>query len=215
MPQHTTMAAAYQQPGQQPQMAARAPVANQPVVPQQMQMQAASQQAAAPTSSVSQNLQNLLGQNSAYLTQARQQGLAQAARRGLANTSLAGQAAQGEAIRAAAPIAEQEAQQQFQSEEQQRQREFERGQTALTTSANLQGQYAQAAQGLLNQYAISINEIETAQDIPTADKNQLIANEISRRDADLAFTRQMYSALPTWQTNWTSLPSFPPAPGVR
>ena len=127
-----------------------------------------------------------------------------AARRGLANTTLAGQAAEGEAIRAAAPLAQQESQQQFQER-----------QTALTTSANLQGQYATQAQGLLNQYAISINEIETAQNIPTATKNSLIANEVKRRDADLGFLRKMYSALPTWQTNWNTLPRFPQAPGVQ
>ena len=212
MPQNMNMANAMQ-PVATPQQAAqqmmaqttaRAPVAGQPVVPASPQTQAQASSNYTPSTSVSGNLQGLLQEGGSYLTQARQQGQAQAARRGLANTTLAGQAAQGEAIRAAAPLAQQEAQQQQ-----------ERQNLALTTSANLQGQYAQSTQNLLNQYAISINEIETAQDISTADKNQLIQNEINRRNTDLSFLRQLYSAMPTWQPNWTTLPQFPGAPGVQ
>ena len=164
---------------------------------------------------VSERLADITQEGGAYLTQARQRGLQQAAGRGLSDSSIAAQASQGEAIRAALPIAEREAQTQFEADQAERQRQFQERQTGLTTSANLQGQYATQAQGLLNQYAISINEIETAQNIPTATKNALIANEIKRRDADLGFLRQMYSALPTWQTNWNTLPTFPDAPGVQ
>ncbi len=214
MPVHTTMANATQQPGQQMAVANQAVVPQgQPVMSAQQQMQSQAQ-AQSPTSSVAGNLNNLLQQNSAYLTQARQSGQNQAARRGLANSTLAGQAAEGQAIQAALPIAQQEAEQEQQRQLQQAQQEFQERQTGLTTSANLQGQYTTQAQGLLNQYAISINEIETAQDITTADKNKLIQNTIKRRDADLKFLQQMYSALPTWQTDWTKLPSFGGAPGI-
>lgn len=168
-----------------------------------------------PSPNVATNLQNLLQSGGAYLTQARQQGLQSAAQRGLSDSSIAAQASQGEAIRAALPIAQQDAQTTAQQQEAERQRGFQREQTALTTSANLQGQYVQQTQGLLNQYAISINEIETAQNIPTNEKNTMIRNEIARRDADLKFLRNMFNALPTWQPNWTTLPRFPDAPGVR
>ncbi len=103
---------------------------------------------------------------------------------------------------------------QFQEDRDALARQFEQQQLGQRTAANLQGQYTQATQGILNQYAISINEIETAQDISTADKNALIAAEIQRRDADMAFTRQMYSAMPTWQANWVNQDRFPDAPGV-
>ena len=168
-----------------------------------------------PARSVSERLQDITQEGGAYLTQARQQGLQQAAQRGLSDSSIAAQAAQGAAIRAAAPIAQQEAQTEAAREEAAKQREFSRGQTALTTSANLQGQYVQATQGLLNQYAISINEIEKAQGIKTKDKNRMISNEIKRRNTDLKLLKKMYSALPTWQPNWASLPKFPSAPGLQ
>lgn len=179
------------------QTAQQAAVADQPVVPVATTTQAT--ETTTPSTSVTENLAALTEEGGAYLTQAKQEGTATAARRGLQNTTLAGQASEAAAIQAALPIAQQEAETQL---------------TAQTASANLQAQYATDAQNLLNQYAISINEIETAPDIATEDKNQMIQNEIDRRDADLAFLQSMYSALPAWQPDWATLDEFPDAPGV-
>ncbi len=83
-------------------------IANQPVVSKQGDTQA--QKGISASTSVSSNLNQLLDSGGSYLTQARQQGQSQAARRGLGGSSIAAQAAQGAAIGAAAPIAQQEAQ---------------------------------------------------------------------------------------------------------
>lgn len=58
---------------------------------------------------VENRLGNLLGGDSAYMQQARQQGLQQAASRGLGNSSIAAGAAQREAIKSGLPIASQDA----------------------------------------------------------------------------------------------------------
>lgn len=165
---------------------------------------------AAPTStpsagipSAEKSLTNMLSSDSSYLQQARQQGTQAAADRGLMNTSLAGQASEGAAIQAAAPIAAQDAA----AEQAERQ-------LGLSTSANLQGQYTQGVQQIMDNAAISINEIETSQNIPTAEKDAMIANTIARRDADMKFMTEFYNAMPVYQPNWTTLPSLAPVPGI-
>lgn len=67
-------------------------------------------------SSVAQQLNGLLSQDSPYIQQARQQAAEAAAARGLRNSSMAVQAGQEAAIRQALPIAQQDAQQSFQLE---------------------------------------------------------------------------------------------------
>lgn len=146
--------------------------------------------------SVSGNLQELLQEGGSYLTQARQQGTQQAASRGLGNSSIAGQAAQGEAIRSSLPIAQQDAA-----------TDLSKWTLGATVSSNLQGQYSSSLDDILNQYAISVNQIETAQNISTADKDQMIENSIARRDADLAFLQNMYNAMPGFNTDWGLFPS--------
>ncbi len=76
-----------------------------------------------------------------------------------------------------------------------------------TVSSNLQGQYASSLDEILNQYAISVNQIETAQDISTADKNAMIQNSVERRNADMNFLKNMYSAMPGFNTDWGVFPS--------
>lgn len=145
---------------------------------------------------VSGNLDNILEEGGAYLTQAKQQGLQQAASRGLGNSSIAGQAAQGEAIRASLPIAQQDAA-----------NNLSKWTLGATVSSNLQGQYSSSLDDILNQYAISVNQIETAQNIPTAEKDQMIQNSIARRDADMNFLKNMYTAMPGFNTDWGLFPS--------
>lgn len=188
----TTQQATSNQPAQQANTQQQS-IANQPVVPAEQKTAPAFEYK--PTTSTAENLQQLTREGGAYLTQAQQQGQAQAARRGLGNTTLAGQAAAGEAIRAAAPIAQADAQ-----------KEQQKWQLGATVSNNLRGQYTTAQQQLLNQYAISINQIETAQDISTADKNKMIQNTIKRRDADLNFLQNLYKNTPGFNTDWNLFP---------
>lgn len=87
---------------------------------------------------------------------------------------------------------------------------------ALSTSANLQGAYIAAVDEITNNAMVSINEIEVAEGITQADKDAMIQNTIDRRDADLAFTRMLYSSMPTWDYSWVDIPDYqmPDAPGV-
>lgn len=163
----------------------------------------------------SQNVQGLVDEGGAYLTQMKQQGEAAARRRGLGNTSIAGQAAMGEAIRGAASLGqadaqaiqqrEQLAQQQQQHEDTIKQQQYE---LTATISSNLQGQYASALDEIMNQSAISINEIETSPDIKTADKNAMITNSVNRRNSDLNFLKSLYNSMPQFNMNWSMFPTI-------
>lgn len=161
------------------------------------------QQQQSTTPSVQRTLTQMLSDDSAYMQQAEQAGKQQAASRGLLNTSMAGEAAQGAAIQAAAPIAQQD----VAAQQQERM-------LGMSTAANLQGQYTQAYQSIMDNAAVSINEIETSQNIATKDKDKMIENTIARRDADLKFLNDFYNSMPVYQPNWTSLPSMPAAPGL-
>ncbi len=163
--------------------------------------------AAVGDTTVSGNLDNILQEGGAYLTQAKQQGLQQAASRGLGNSSIAGQAAQGEAIRASLPIAQQDAANELTKWSQKEASDLSKWTLGATVSSNLQGQYSSSLDDILNQYAISVNQIETAQDISTKDKNSMIENSIARRDADMNFLKNMYTAMPGFNTDWGLFPS--------
>lgn len=86
-------------------------------------------------------------------------------------------------------------------------------QMGYEASANTQGKYLEALDKITNNTMVSINEIETAQGIPQSEKNKMIENTVKRRDADLAWTRQLYSNMPTWDFNWFKASSSPSAPG--
>lgn len=87
---------------------------------------------------------------------------------------------------------------------------------ALSTAANLQGVYVDAIGSITQDAAVSINEIETAEGIEVADKDKMIQNTIDRRDADLAFTKNLFSNMPTWDFSWVDITdgTMPVAPGV-
>lgn len=88
--------------------------------------------------------------------------------------------------------------------------------TAKTTAANTQGEYLNAIDEIVNNAMVSINEIETAEGIDQDEKNTMIENTIKRRDADLAFTKSLYSNMPTWDFSWVDIAdnAMPSAPGV-
>ncbi len=169
-------------------------IANQPVVPVASDSNATIDYN--PSTSTAENLNQLTQEGGSYLSIAKQQGESAARRRGLGNTTLAGQAAMGSAIQAAAPIAESDAA-----------KEQAKWTLGATVSSNLQGQYASSLDDILNQYAISVNQIETAQNIPTAEKDKMIQNSIARRDADMNFLKNMYTAMPGFNTDWGLFPS--------
>jgi hypothetical protein len=87
---------------------------------------------------------------------------------------------------------------------------------AKTAAANTHGAYLDAINEITNNAMVSINEIETAEGIRQRDKDKMIANTIARRNADLAWTRNLYSNMPTWDFSWidTGYNQMPAAPGI-
>ena len=152
---------------------------------------------------VENELNKITSSDSLTMQQARNAGMRAAGSRGLLNSSIAGQSAEQAAIQAALPMAQQNVQNQLQ------QQQFAQGVTA-----NTQGQYMQSTKDIMEQALISINEIETATDIPQEEKDKMIANTIKRRDADLKFLQNYYSMMPTWSGNWVNFPVMPSAPGT-
>lgn len=186
--------------------------------------------------SVTGQLNGLLKSNNPYMKRARTAGKEFANNRGLLNSSIAAGAVEGAAIDAAVPIATAEADIQdrtYQSllkheqnldlnkqdfnfdkklDDHQTQNQIERD--AVEATGNLQGKYLDTITKLSNNAAVSINEIETAQGIPQDQKNKMIQNTIKRRDADLAWTRLLYSNMPAWNFDWVENDNMPSAPGL-
>lgn len=156
-----------------------------------------------PTTNTSDNLNQLLNSDSLHMQQAKQQGLNTAASRGLINSSIAAGASQQAAINAAAPMAQQDANSQLQQ-----------WNTEKTVQANLQGAYVDSVNQSMHNAMINVSNIETTQGLKQAEKDKMIKATLERRDADMAFLKTMYSAMPTWANNWSSFPSMPDAPGV-
>lgn len=156
-----------------------------------------------PTTSVNDNVNQLTDSDSLYMQQARQSGLNTAASRGLLNSSIASGAAQGAAIKAATPIAQQDAQ-----------TEYNKWNLEKSVQSNLQGKYVESVDEIIKNATININAIETAEGLSQEEKDKMIMNSIERRDADLAFQKSLFSALPVWSNNWSSFPVMPGAPGV-
>ena len=164
----------------------------------------------APSSSLSvqDSLNNLLSKDSTYMQQASQAGLNTAASRGLLNSSIGAGAAQQAAIQSGLSVVQPDVAYQQDLAKMQYQ-----------VAANTAGQYMQSYQDIMNNAAISINEIETAignqySNISQAEKDKMIANTIARRDADLAFLKEFYGQMPTWSYNWASQDFMPAPPGL-
>lgn len=87
-------------------------------------------------------------------------------------------------------------------------------QQAYGVTANTQGAYLSAINEITNNAAVSINEIETAPNISQADKDAMIQNTVQRRDADLTWTKALYSNMPTWDFSWIDFDPMPAAPGI-
>lgn len=162
---------------------------------------------------VSGQLNTMFASDSPLMKRAETKGLQHANTRGLLNSSLAANSAQTAMIDAATPIANADAnayQQDYMTKLQTSEGVKKMGYEA---SANTQGKYLESLDKITNNAMVSINEIETATDISQANKDKMIANTTARRDADLAWTRQLYSNMPTWDFNWFKASSSPSAPG--
>lgn len=88
-------------------------------------------------------------------------------------------------------------------------------QTALTTTANLQGKYLDAIDFIKTEAQKSINEIEIAEGITPEEKTKMIQNTIDRRNADLTFTSDLYTLMPGWDYNWIDIIEMPDAPSFN
>lgn len=184
------------------------------------------------TDTVQGQLDTLLQEQNPLMQRAYYKGLDLANSRGLLNSSMASEAAMAAMMDAALPVAQQDAQtyynqgtinqaamNDFNLSERQMQHDMsmaDREDETLgkTTSANLQGRYVDAIQDIIDNAAVSINEIETTAGMTQEEKDSMIQNTIARRDADLAFTRQLYSNMPTWDFSWLDMDEMPSAPGI-
>ncbi len=164
--------------------------------------------------SVTKQLNGLLNSDNDYIKQARTAGTEYASSRGLLNSSIGAGASQKAAISAALPIAQQEANTANNEYMTRLGTDESIRKGAYDVTANTQGAYLSSIDKITNNAMISINEIETAQGITQAEKDKMIANTTARRDADLAWTRSLYSNMPTWDMSWTDLESMPAAPGL-
>jgi len=182
-------------------------------------------------------LNNLISQDNPLMQKAATQGQQYANKRGLLNSSIGAGATQSAMMDYAMPIAQADAAtennfsmakyntdlqknvntqlQNFGLQNMATQDYYNTQQLAKTTSANLQGKYTDAIDEITNNAMVSINEIEIAEGITAADKGKMIQNTIARRDADLAWTRLLYSNMPTWDFSWVDTldGTMPDAPG--
>lgn len=181
-------------------------------------------------------LNGLLQSDNPYMKQARRSGEEHANKRGLLNSSIAAGASESAAINAALPIAQADAsaanakhnayldmglQKSLNTHNTNLQKQLSTHNTdqairqgAYDVTANTQGAYLSAIDKITNNAMVSINEIETAEGIEQAEKDKMIANTTARRDADLAWTRKLYSNMPTWDMSWIGLERMPAAPGL-
>lgn len=164
--------------------------------------------------SVTKQLNGLLDSDNDYIKQARTAGTDYANSRGLLNSSIGAGSSQKSAIAAALPIAQQEATTANNEYMTKLGTDESIRKGAYDVTANTQGAYLAGIDKITNNAMVSINEIETAEGITQAEKNAMIANTTSRRDADLAWTRNLYSNMPTWDMSWIDLESMPAAPGL-
>lgn len=74
-------------------------------------------------------------------------------------------------------------------------------QFAQSIQANVKGSYTDAANNILNNSSVNINNIASNASLKQADKDKLIAQEITNRNNDLAYLQQMYSSVNSWSAS--------------
>jgi len=71
-------------------------------------------------------------------------------------------------------------------------------QFAQSIQANSRGAYTDAANTLLNNSSVNLNNIASNANLKQADKDKLVAQEISNRNTNLAALQQIYGATTSW-----------------
>jgi len=71
--------------------------------------------------------------------------------------------------------------------------------------ANTQGSYLDAANDLMKQSAISVNEIQTSNTISGEDKTTMLADQATLLTLHLTKTKTLYEETPSWEQGWTTL----------
>ena len=71
--------------------------------------------------------------------------------------------------------------------------------------ANTQGSYLTAVNELMRQSAISVNEIQTANDISGEDKAKMMADQAKLLTLHLNKTKSLYQGTATWSQGWAAL----------
>lgn len=71
-------------------------------------------------------------------------------------------------------------------------------QFAQSIQANARGSYTDAVNNLLNNSSVNINNISSNANIPKADKDKLIAQELSNRNNDLQYLQSLYGNVTSW-----------------
>jgi hypothetical protein len=190
----------------------------------------------AETDTVQGQLNGLLDKENPLMQRAYYKGLDQANSRGILNSSMSSEGAQAAMVDAALPIAKQDASTYYDQGKTNQaysnqfnfldaQNQYNQDNVTHNTNesirsgsydvtANTQGAYLSSIDKIVNNASVSINEIETSQNIPQAEKDKMIANTVARRDADLSWTRNLYSKMPTWDLSWINLETMPAAPGL-
>ncbi len=150
-------------------------------------------------------LNKMLGSDSPLMKRAETKGKQYANSRGLLNSSMAAGASQGAMIDAAAPIAQQDSNNLMQSALSGQQSQQEQDMVDTKAYANMRGQYADSFTSMINEANINISEIQSNADIPAAEKQKMIDQQIQMRDADLTAMKSLFENMPMWEQNWTAL----------
>jgi hypothetical protein len=209
---------------------------NKPQALQPPQTGAVSRSINSETDTVQGQLNGLLDKENPLMQRAYYKGLDQSNSRGILNSSMSSEAAQAAMVDAALPIAKQDASTYYDQGKTNQaysnqfnfldeQNKYNQDNVTHNTNesirsgsydvtANTQGAYLSSIDKIVNNASVSINEIETSQNIPQGEKDKMIANTVARRDADLSWTRNLYSKMPTWDMSWINLETMPAAPGL-
>lgn len=175
-------------------------------------------------------LDDMLASDSPLMQRAATQGRQSANNRGLLNSSMSAEAAQGAMIDRATPIAQQDAQTNFQNSQANADRQQQAfmadqnygynsalssqdaqqslDQLKATSTANGWGVMANNLTDIVGQYSQQLERIQANPDIQEADKTSMIEQVLSMRDADIDFQRSMYDQLPNYLANTGVFPDL-------
>lgn len=152
---------------------------------------------------VAPRLTGLLQKDSPYMQQARTSGLQFANKRGLMNSSIAAGATEDAAIRAALPIASQEAAQVAQKNLTGQQQGSTERIAALNVSAHDREKSTAAVAEMQKKYGALFSEVLKNNDLTAPTRNAYYQHIAALRDQDLEMIQQLYNI----DLDWTSTPA--------